>query len=75
MRGIVDRIEGNYAVCEIDGPQHQHQMRQIPVSMFDAMPADGDVIEIGEDIVTICREETAAKKTEIRSLFDRLKKK
>ena len=73
MRGIVDKIEGDYAICEIDGPQQQ--MRQIPVSMFDGMPADGDVIEIGEDIVTICREETAAKKTEMRSLFDRLKKK
>ena len=73
MRGIVDRIEGDYAVCEIDSPQQQ--MRQIPVSMFDGIPADGDVIEIGEDIVIICREETAAKKAEMRSLFDRLKKK
>ncbi len=73
MRGIVDRIEGNYAICEIDSPRQQ--MRQIPVSMFDGMPADGDIIEIGEDIVTIYREETASKKTEMRSLFDRLKKK
>ena len=73
MRGIVDRVEGDYAICEIGGPQPQ--MRQIPVSMFDGIPADGDVIEIGEDSVTICREETAAKKMEMRSLFDRLKKK
>ena len=73
MKGIVDRIEGDYAICEINDPRQQ--MRQIPVSMFDGIPADGDVIEIGEDIVTICREETAAKKAEMRSLFDRLKKK
>ena len=73
MRGIIDRIEGDYAVCEIDGSRQQ--MRQIPVSMFDGTPTDGDVIEIGEDIVTICREETAVKKSEIRSLFDKLKKK
>lgn len=72
MKGIIDRIEGDYAICEIDGPQPQ--MRQIPVSMFDSMPADGDVIEIGEDIVTICKEKTRSRKTEIRSLFDRLKK-
>ncbi len=72
MRGIVDRIEGAYAICETDGPQPQ--ILQIPVSKFDGRPADGDVIEIGEDTVTICREETAAKKAEVRSLFDRLKK-
>ena len=71
MRGIVDRIEGDYVICETEGPQ----MRQIPISMFCDTPKDGDVVEIGEDSVKILPEETQKRKEEMQALFDRLKRK
>ena len=50
MKGTVDRIEENFAVCEMEG----RVMQNIPLSAFP---------------------ETAERKEEIQSLFERLKKK
>lgn len=39
MKYIVDRIEGDYAVCECMG-----QMYNIPLSSFDQSVTEGDII-------------------------------
>lgn len=71
MRGIIDRIEENIAVCEMDG----RDMKNIPLSSFPEIPKEGDVFEYEGDTITLLPDETAKRKETVQSLFDRLKKK
>lgn len=70
MRGVVDRIEGKIAVCEID-----KNMIELELSLFSSTPKDGDVFEYDGKTATILKDETEKKKQQAQSLFDKLKKK
>lgn len=71
MRGIVDRLEGCIAVCEMDG----RQMLDIPQEQFSELPKSGDVFEYDGRTARILRKETEEQKESVQSLFERLKKK
>lgn len=70
MRGVVDRIEGKIAVCEID-----KSMVELDIVLFSPIPKDGDVFEYDGKKATILKDETEKKKQQVQSLFDKLKKK
>lgn len=70
MKGIVDRIEGNIAVCEID-----KNMVELELLLFSSLPKDGDVFEYDGKEAVILETETEKKKDQVQSLFDKLKKK
>ena len=71
MKGTVDRIEENFAVCEMEG----RVMQIIPLSAFPEQPKDGDLFDYENGIAVLRPTETAERKEEIQSLFERLKKK
>ena len=71
MKGTVDRIEENFAVCEMEG----RAMQNIPLSAFPEQPKDGDLFDYENGIAVLRPTETAERKEEIQSLFERLKKK
>lgn len=71
MKGIIDRIEGELAVCEMDGKS----METIPLSVFQETPKEGDVFTYENGTALLLPEETVRKKETVQSLFDRLKKK
>ena len=75
MKGTVDRIEETFAVCEMDG----RIMQNIPLSAFTEQPKDGDIFadlfDYENGIAVLRTTETAERKEEIQSLFERLKKK
>ena len=55
MKLIVDRVEGELAGCETE----DRTMIQIPVTEFESLPKDGDVV---------CYENHCAKKLEAETL-------
>ena len=71
MKGTVDRIEENFDVCEMEG----RVMQNIPLSAFPEQPKDGDLFDYENGIAVLRPTETAKRKEEIQSLFERLKKK
>ena len=68
---IVDRIEGDFAVCESEGSG----MLNIPLSVLPADIKEGSyIIKDGENFfIDLCGEETA--RTRIREKMDRIFKK
>ena len=70
MRGVIDRIEGKIAVCEID-----KNMVELDISLFSSIPKDGYAFEYDGKNATILKDETKKKKQQVQSLFDKLKKK
>lgn len=71
MKGIVDRIEGCVAVCEMDGKERI----ELALDVFEQPPREGDVISYMEGKAIILPGETQERKEKVQSLFDRLKKK
>lgn len=69
MKGTIDRFEGNYAVCEIDG-----QIKNLPKDLFPKDAKEGDIFLL-ENKVRILDKETEERENSIGSLFDRLKNK
>lgn len=69
MKGIIDRFEGDCAVCEIDG-----QMKNLPRALFSEDAKEGDVFLI-DNKVRILKEETDERKTSVDNLFNKLKNK
>ena len=65
MKIVIDRIEGDIAICEIDGKRFVN----IPVSLFDNAK-ERDVYVLTKD--DSARDESINK---AQSLFDKLKKK
>ncbi|PRR80326.1 hypothetical protein CLLI_03520 [Clostridium liquoris] len=64
MRGIIDRIEENYAVVELENRVMINiEKKKIPFSV-----KEGDVIIINNDNITIDKEETKKLKKEIEEL-------
>lgn len=70
MRLIVDRVEGQFAVCEAE----EKRMAKIPLSEFDFIPHDGDVIEYEDHRVRKLSEETRQRKQAADDLFQKLLK-
>ncbi len=67
MKGIVDRIEGDYLVIELENMQ----MIDICVSRVpDAK--EGDVLVIKKGHITVDREETKKREEKIKKLFSDL---
>ncbi len=63
MKIIIDRFEGDYAVCETD----TGSFADVPRAVMPQGAAEGDVISI-----TIDRSETDKRKQNINSLMDSL---
>lgn len=67
---IIDRIEGNFAVCE----REDRAMQDIDRSKIPVEAKEGDVLRIDEktDTITIDREETARRKEALKKQMDNL---
>lgn len=66
IKGIVDRIEGEWVVVEIEG-----ETKDYPKRLFPKEVKTGDVVIIGERI-TIDERETKQKSSSVKSLMDEL---
>ncbi|MDH6371729.1 hypothetical protein M2444_003528 [Paenibacillus sp. PastF-3] len=66
-KGIIDRIEGEYAVIEFDGKTEDVLRSELPAEV-----KAGDTLVFGEGKVIIDTEATASRKEEIDSLMDEL---
>lgn len=72
MRLTVDRIEGNIVVSYTDS----NEKREIPVEQFDREPHDGDLYILNDNgTLVFLEDETLLRRNEMRSRFDRFKKK
>ncbi len=76
-RGIVDRIEGNLAVCEILSEREGESavLREIPLEQFETQPREGDCFTWADGRARVDRAETQARKEQLEERFLRLKKK
>jgi hypothetical protein len=68
MKVIVDRFEGEYAVCE----KEDKTMMDISINDFPTGVKEGDVLIITGDIISIDIGETAKRKENIKKLMDKL---
>jgi hypothetical protein len=64
MKVIIDRFEGNFAVCE----KEDRQMLDIEKAKIPTTAKEGDVLNITNGIITIDVEETEKRKKEIEEL-------
>jgi hypothetical protein len=64
MKVIIDRFEGNFAVCE----KENRQMIDIERSKIPCMAQEGDVLNISDDIITIDAEATEKRKKRIEEI-------
>jgi hypothetical protein len=64
MKVIIDRFEGNFAVCE----KEDRTMVDIEKSKIPITAKEGDVLNITNDRITIDSEETEKRKKEIEKL-------
>jgi hypothetical protein len=68
MRVIIDRFEGDYAVCE----REDRKMINIEKRRLPEGVKEGDALIINGDVIKIERQETNRKKEEIKKLMDEL---
>ena len=68
MRVVIDRFEGDFAVCE----QEDRNMLNIQRSKLPANAKASDVLIIDGDMITIDAAETAQRKKIIEKLMDSL---
>lgn len=61
MKVIIDRFEGNYAVCE----KEDRTMINIEKNKIPTEAKEGSVLSITEDGITIDEEETISRKKDI----------
>ena len=64
MKVIIDRFEGNFAVCE----KEDRQMMDIERVKIPVAAKEGDVLDISNDKITIDSETTEKRKKEIEEL-------
>ncbi|MCB2355155.1 DUF3006 domain-containing protein [Clostridium estertheticum] len=64
MNVIIDRFEGNYAVCEKD----DRTMIDIKKSKIPSIAKEGDVLIIDNDVIIIDIEKTKKRLNEIQKL-------
>ncbi len=70
MKLVIDRFEGEYAVCE----KGDRTMINIHRSKLPANTKEGDVIELAGDTIKIDMVETERRSKEIKKLMDKLRK-
>ncbi|MCR2042510.1 DUF3006 domain-containing protein [Anaerosalibacter massiliensis] len=68
MKGIVDRIEGNYVILEING-----EIQSIKKEKFPEEIKEGDIVKFKENKFIILKEETEKRRKSIEELFNDLK--
>lgn len=68
MKYIIDRFEGEYAVCEDEAGN----MHDLPLAKLPKGAKEGDVIVEVDDAYIIDHEETEQRKKKIQSLMDEL---
>lgn len=61
---IIDRFEGNYAVCE----DENRQMQNVELSLIEGNPKEGDIIENNNGLFKINVEETKKRRKYIEDL-------
>ncbi len=64
MKVVIDRFEGNYAVCEKD----DREMIDIEKDKIPHSAKEGDVLCINDSVITVDIEETEKRKKEINEL-------
>jgi len=67
-RIIVDRIEGEVAVCEMNGA-----MVDIPLEKINGEVREGDILRSDGEHYTVSKEETEQRRAAITDRFARLK--
>lgn len=65
MKFIIDRFEGNFAVCE----DEEGNMHNIARSLIVGKPHEGDIIEKQGNTYNINPEETEKRKKEVEELM------
>jgi hypothetical protein len=68
MKVVIDRFEGNYAVCE----KENREMIDIEKSRVPIEAKEGYVLNIEGDVITIDIDETERRKKEIEELTKNL---
>lgn len=68
MKVIIDRFEGEYAVCE----KEDLEMIDIEIKRLPAYAKEGDVLIIENDDIKIDSSETNKRKKRIETLIDEL---
>ena len=68
MQVIIDRFEGNYAVCE----KKDRTMINIEKIKIPQTAKEGDVLNINKDDIRICIEETERRRKEIEEMAKNL---
>jgi hypothetical protein len=68
MKVIIDRFEGEFAVCE----KEDRTMLEIPVKDIPAGAGEGDVLVLEAGSITVDSEETGKRKERIKGLMDSL---
>lgn len=69
-RLILDRYEGNYAICE---NQSTGEIVKIPKSQISPLAQDGDILKFKKSRYKIAFKETRLKKEEMKKLLNSLK--
>lgn len=69
-RFILDRYEGDFAICE---NQSTGQMIKIPKSKISPLAQDGDVLKFKKNFFKIAFKETRIKKEKMKKLLESLK--
>lgn len=64
MKVVIDRFEGNHAVCE----KQNREMINIERNIIPKEAKEGDVLNIEESVITIDIEETKRRRAEIEEL-------
>lgn len=68
MRGIIDRFEGAYAICEMENGE----FRNILIEKFVGEAHEGDTFVIEGDNISVSKVETKNRKDRVDKLFDEL---
>jgi hypothetical protein len=68
MKVIIDRFEGDFAVCE----KADRSMINIPRSKLPSTAKEGDVLTIEEDKIRIDEAETLDRREKARNFLDKL---
>ena len=69
---IIDRIEGEYAVCELSDEQENTTNILVELDRLPQNVKEGDVIVIKDDHYEICEEETQKRREKIIGLSNSL---
>ncbi len=70
QRWLIDRIEGDWAVCETDGG-----MEKLPRAALPQGAREGDVLLREDGVLRVDEPGTAARRAAVEDRFQRLKKK